>query len=144
MLFRSIHSSIALSIHFVILYILLKYVKLGIFALVIGNIIFPLMICVLNWLYLKKTLDYQQEIKKTFIVPLISSIIMGITIGFTYKVTYSAININSISTLVAIIVAIIVYFSFLLLLKGITEDELYQLPKGTSIIKIARKLHLLR
>ncbi len=139
-----IHSSIGLVVHLIILYFLLKFTDLGVFALIIVNIIFPLIISILNWIYIKKILEYRQEIKKTFIVPLISSIIMGIVAGFTYKGIYSFIGINSISTLGAIAAAVIVYFALLLLLKGISEEELYQLPKGDKIIKIARKLRLLR
>ena len=138
-----IHSSIALVIHTIILYVLLGYAKLGVFALVIGNIIFPLIVCVINWIYLKNLLDYKQEIRKTFVIPLMSSIIMGIVAWLTYKGSYILTSMNSISTIVALIVAVIVYFALLLLLKGVTENELYQLPKGKFLIKVARKLHLI-
>ena len=138
------HASIALVIHLIILYILLNYTNLGVFALVIGNVIFPLIVCILNWRYIKKLLDYKQEFKKTFIIPFVSSVVMGIITWIVYKLSYQAITSNAISTVLAVIVAVLVYFSLLLLLKGITEDELIQLPKGASIVKIARKFRLIR
>lgn len=139
-----IHSSIALVIHEVILYFILKFTDLGIFALVIGNITFPLIICLLNWRYIKNLLEYKQEVRKTFVIPLVSSLIMGLCTLLSYKGIYSLTKRASISTIVGIAVAISVYFAALILLKGITEDELYQLPKGSILIKIAKKLRLLR
>ncbi|NLJ90336.1 MAG: polysaccharide biosynthesis protein [Clostridiales bacterium] len=138
-----IHSTIALVIHTIILYVLLEYAKIGIFALVLGNIIFPLIVCVINWIYIKRLLDYNQEIRKTFVIPLISSIIMGVIAWLVYKGMYIVTSMNSISTIISLFAAIIVYFAFLLLLKGVTEDELYQIPKGTLLIKVAKKLRLL-
>ncbi len=137
-----IHSTIALIIHTILLYVLLEYGKIGIYALVVSNIIFPLIVCVINWIYIKKLLDYHQELRKTFIIPLISSIIMGIATWLVYKGTYIITSMNSISTMISLFVAVMVYFALLLLFKGITEDELYQLPKGRFLIKIARKLRL--
>ncbi len=138
-----IHSTIALVIHTVILYVLLAYLKVGIFALVLGNIIFPLIVSIINWIYIKKLLDYNQEIRKTFVIPFISSIIMGLVAWLVYKGIYIVTSMNSISTAFSLFIAVIVYFALLLLLKGVTEDELYQLPKGGLLLKVARKLRLL-
>lgn len=139
-----IHSSASLGLHILLMYILLKYVKIGVYALVIGNITFPLVVSLLNWHYIKKILDYKQEIKNTFIVPFISSVAMAICASLTYKGVYHLSSINVISTLVAIMVALFVYFVMLIILKGISEDELAVLPKGKLIIKIARKIRLIR
>lgn len=139
-----IHSAISLAIHIVFMYLLLTYGKIGIYALVIGNISFPLVVCILNWLYIRRLLDYQQEIRKTFIVPFISSLIMGIVAFLAYRGLYALVLSNAISCIVAIILAVFVYFVLLITLKGITEDELYKLPKGKIVIKIARRLFLIR
>ncbi len=139
-----IHSAISLAIHIVFMYLLLTYGKIGIYALVIGNISFPLVVCILNWLYIRRLLDYQQEIRKTFIVPFISSLIMGIVAFLAYRGLYALVLSNAISCIVAIILAVFVYFVLLITLKGITEDELYKLPKGKMVIKIARRLFLIR
>lgn len=139
-----IHSAISLGIHVVFMYLLLTYAKIGIYALVIGNISFPLVVCILNWRYLRKLLDYQQEIKKTFLIPCISAIIMGIVAFLAYRGLYALVSSNAISCIVAIILAVFVYFVLLITLKGITEDELYKLPKGKMVIKLARRLFLIR
>lgn len=139
-----INSSIALLIHVGFLYVMLEYFELGIFALVIGNVTFPLIVCVLNWIYIKRLLGYNQEIRTTFIVPATCSIVMGICGWLAYNGAYKLTHRNSLSTIVAIFVAVIVYFGLLVLLKGITEDDLYRLPKGKSVIRLARKIRLLK
>ena len=57
----------------------------------------------------------------------------------TYRVT----GINALCTVVSIFAGMIVYAVALLLIKGITEQELRSFPKGTVIIRFAKKLHLL-
>jgi stage V sporulation protein B len=49
-----------------------------------------------------------------------------------------------VSVIVAIVIAAIVYFVILLLLKGLTEEELQKFPKGHLLLKIAKKLRLLQ
>ena len=50
---------------------------------------------------------------------------------------------NALATIVSIIVAIPVYFMLLIGLRGITERELRELPKGRKLLQIAKKLHLM-
>ncbi len=138
-----IHSAISLGIHVVLLYILLQFFNLGTYALVIGNITFSLVVCILNWISVGKNLNYKQEVKKTFLIPAACSAIMGILAYLTYYGVYHLIRINSVSTLVSLAVAVVVYFCLLLLLKGVTEDELYEMPMGRTLARVAGKLHLL-
>ena len=46
--------------------------------------------------------------------------------------------------IIAIVIAVVVYAVSLLLLKGLTESEIKRFPKGTSLVKLFRKLHLLK
>ncbi|MDF2473277.1 MAG: hypothetical protein K0R21_1059 [Anaerocolumna sp.] len=138
-----IHSAISLAIHIVIVYILLQFFNLSTYGLVIGNVTFALVVAILNWRAVAKHLNYKQEINKTFLVPAVCAVIMGIVTYISYQGIYRLITINSISTLAAIFLSAIIYFVLLLLLKGITEAELYGMPKGRTLVKIARKLHLL-
>ena len=43
-----IHSSISLAVHIVLVFVLLKFSALGIYAVVIGNATFPILIFILN------------------------------------------------------------------------------------------------
>ncbi len=51
---------------------------------------------------------------------------------------------NGAATLVSIIIGIIAYFISLLLMKGLTEDELLRFPKGRLLVRFAEKMHLMR
>lgn len=139
-----VHSAIALVVHIILLFVLLQVFNLSTYALVIGNVTFALTVCILNWISIGRLLNYKQEVKKTFLIPTLCSAIMGIAAFLIYTGMHSLLHINSISALVAILAAVAVYGSTLLLFKGITEEELYKFPKGRTIARIAVKLHLLR
>lgn len=138
-----IHSVIALGIHIIVLYLLLQFTGLGAYALVISNIVFALVVSILNWISVARLLSYKQEIKKTFIIPTGCSIFMAGVAYLVYWVSYNTVKSNTISTLLAIIFAVIVYGVLLLVFKAVTETELVKMPMGRTLARIAVKLHLL-
>lgn len=138
-----IHSAISLGVHVVVVFVCVELFNLGVYGLVFGNITFALLVCILNWRSIGKLLDYKQEIKKSFIIPAISSVIMGIFTWLIYSGIYILSESNMISTLSAIVVAILIYGVSLLLLKGVNEEELYDFPMGRTLVRISKKLHLL-
>ncbi len=78
------------------------------------------------------------------LVPGISSVIMGIITYIVYHGSYAVLKINAVSAMLAILAAVIVYAVVLLLLHGLTEEEIKKFPKGTLIVRVAKKLHLLK
>ena len=50
---------------------------------------------------------------------------------------------NAIATLTAVLVAVIIYIVCLVKLKGISEQEIYGLPKGATLVALSKKLRLL-
>ena len=72
-----IHGAISMALHVLLLFFLLKWTDLGIYALIIGNVTFPLLVCVLNWRSVGRALSYRQEWQKTIVIPLRASVIMG-------------------------------------------------------------------
>ncbi len=136
------NSAISLGIHLVILPILLVVFKLNIYAVVIGDFLFAVIICFLNNLSIKKCLDYKQDIKITIIKPLLNSLIMGIIAFGMYHLMYMLTNSNMMSTAISIIVAVIAYGFTSIITKTITEDELLSIPKGNIVVKILKKIHL--
>lgn len=130
-----INAAISLGFHVVMVFFLLKFTSLSGYSLVIGNVTFALVICVLNWISIEKYLDYKQEILKTFIIPTVCSVIMGAATYFIYKGLYSWTGSNTLSTIISLIFAVIIYFILLILMKGVTENELEDLPKGGAIIR---------
>lgn len=142
---------IALVLHIAVLLLLMFGLHMDIYAVVYANAFFALMMCILNSLSVKKYVGYRQEVVKTFFVPLASSAVMGIIVFLIYKgMDLLLLNIisarisNAVATLVSIVFGILAYFVSLLLLKGLTEEELQRFPKGRTLVRIAVRMHLLR
>ncbi|WP_097015796.1 putative polysaccharide biosynthesis protein [Anaerocolumna aminovalerica] len=138
-----IHSAISLVVHTILIYVLLQVFDLGIYSLVIGTVTFGLMVCILNWIAVKRYLNYKQEVVKTFIMPGACAIIMGVIAFLTYFGLHSLLKSNFISTIAAILIAVLSYGILILVTKTITEEELYEMPMGRTIIRYANKFHLM-
>lgn len=136
------NAAISLAIHLVALYIMLVAFHWNIYSIVASKIIFAAAICILNGKDLKKYCGYVQEYRKTFVIPGISAVIMSAAALLVHLLFELFVG-PRIATIVSILVAIAVYFVALILLKGVTEDELKTLPKGTMIVRVFQKLHLL-
>lgn len=146
-----INSGISLIIHLILLPVLLIVFKFDIYSVAIGDFTFAMIICLLNARSIKKYIGYRQEVKNTFLKPLISALIMG---GVSYGVFFALNKIliatgmgriaaNDISVIIAIIIAVVVYFVVLIKIKGINEEQLESIPKGTMVVRVCKKLHLL-
>ena len=137
------NASIALVLHIGVLVALMFVLKLNIFAVVFANAFFGFMMCILNAYSVKKYSGYKQEFKRTFLIPGISAVVMGVVVFLVYKLILYVFRINSIATLISIIFGAVTYAVFLLLLKGLTEEEIRKFPKGSSLVRLAKKMHLL-
>jgi len=137
-----IHSAIALVLHLILLFILLWVFKLNIYAVLYANIFFAFIICVLNALSISKFLHYRQELVKTFIIPLISAGAMGVAAILIYQLCHLIMG-NALSCIIAILAAMVVYVVVLIKLHGVTEKELYGIPKGTLVVNVLKKCKLL-
>ena len=134
---------IALGVHIVFLVLLMKVADLNIYAVVIATAFFALLMCILNGVSVQKYSQYDLNIMKTFVKPGIASAIMGVIVFVVYHGGMKLFSHNAIWTLISILVGIVVYGVAILLIKGLTEEELKSFPKGTLIIRFGKKLHLL-
>lgn len=136
------HGAISLVVHLIGLYIMLVIFKWGIYAVVVGNIIFSLCMCVLNARALRKTTRYKQEVNRTFLIPLKAAAIMGVT-TFIVNLFIGLIAPKALTTLLALLIAVISYGIALLKFGALSSDEIVALPKGAQIYKMLQKIHLL-
>jgi len=139
-----IHSAISLAVHVVLLFVLLYFFDMSVYGLVIGNVTYGLLVCILNAHSIKKILNYKQEILKTFILPAIASLIMGAAALGIYRLAAMIQLGNAVSTVIAIFAAIIIYMLLVIVLGIFDEQELSNMPKGRTLVRIFKKLHLLR
>ena len=138
-----IHGALSMVLHVMLLYLLLRFTDLGIYGLIIGNVTFPMVICALNWRSVGAALSYRQEVGKTFLIPLIASLVMGLLARGTYSILFSLTDRNTLSTAVAILIAVLSYGFCLLRFHCFSRQELYDLPFGSRIVRLAGRLHLL-
>lgn len=138
-----IHAAIGLVIYGVVDYVFLDYLDMHVFALVIGHTIFPVIVGMFNWLRIWKETGYRQEIIRTFLLPTLCSAVMGIVAYFSYVGMEAITDSALISLGVAILFAIFVYFVMMILTKALNEKEMYDLPMGGRIVRLAKMLGLL-
>ncbi|MEI3199531.1 MAG: polysaccharide biosynthesis protein [Lachnospiraceae bacterium] len=136
------NTTIALVVQIVTLYLFLRVFRLNIYSVIYSNTIFALIICVLNAIAIGQKISYRQEIKKTFLIPLISSGVMGLVAIGIYQLFHLFAE-NAISCILAVLAAMAVYGVLLVKLGGISEKELLGIPKGTLIVQILKKCRLL-
>ena len=137
------NAGISLVLHTVILFVMLRYLHMGIYGVLYANILFALFICILNARSIARFKRYRQEVKKTFLIPMVASAVMGAAAFGVYRAAYNIFG-NLISTGISVLVAVAVYFVLLILLKGVDAQELRSMPGGTRLSGLARKLHLMR
>ena len=135
------HGAISLAVHIVALYLMLIGFQWGVYAIVAGNIIFSLCMCVLNSRELRRVTKYRQEIRRTFVTPMKASVIMGI-VSFGTLLLMNSFLPKAVATIFALLIAIVVYGVFLLIFGGLSADEIVALPKGAKIYSLLLKLHL--
>lgn len=139
-----IHAGVGIIIYVIIDYILLSFFDAGVYALLVGHTIFPLIVSVLNGLRIQMETGYRQEWLRTFIMPSVCSGIMAVISYFLYLGLQTITKSVLISLVVTIIVAVIIYFVLMIVTKTLNEKELYDLPMGGRIVRLAKKLALLK
>lgn len=136
------NAAIALVLHMGILYLTISVLDWKLYGVVISCMAFGLLMCILNWISIARYMRYRQEIRRTFIIPIISSIVMGGVVWLTYFIM-SKTTTELVSVLVSSAVGIVVYFVVLLLLKGVRESEIRSFPGGGMVATIAKVFRLL-
>lgn len=137
------NSGISLVVHIVALLIMLIVFKWNIYALVGSNIVFSLCMCILNTRAIHKTCGYRVEKEKTIVRPLLAAVIMGVVTYAVHMILDLLIGGNAIPTILSILAAVAVYAVSVLKLGVLSEEDIYDLPKGRTVLRICRKFHLL-
>lgn len=137
------NAAIALAIQTVVLIGLLFFTDLNLYCIAAATIVYSLLMCILNQLAVRRYLDYRQDIGKIFVLPLLSSVVMGSTAYFTYKGIYLFTGSNEVSLLLSIVIAACVYMILIIRLGVLTKNEILAMPKGNKMVRILSKLHLL-
>lgn len=138
-----IHSAISLAVHVVLVYLMIGVLDWGVYGLVVGNVTFALVVCILNWISIGKAMHYKQEVMTTFVRPLLISAIMGVATFGIYHLTYLAVPSNVLGILVSVPIAMVIYGTGIVVTGTVTEEELLEMPMGGRLVRICRKVHFM-
>ncbi len=142
---------IALVAHIVLLFVLMELFDLHIYAVIIANAFYALLMCFLNQSAVLRYSNAKIDIKKVVLAPLEASALMGVVVYLIYHMINGLVSIatsdgmaNLVACIISIIVGVIVYFVSMFLFKGIDEETLMKFPGGAKLCDIAYSMHLLR
>ena len=130
-----IHSGISLILHVMILSALLYWTNLDQYALIIANVTFPLLVCILNCRYIRAMLDYHFDWKNTFIKPAAGALVMGVLTKLIYDMGDRLVGNQLAAMLVAMAAAVIIYLLMLVVMKTFTREELQAMPVVKKYIR---------
>ncbi len=127
-------------------YFLIAIPSINISGAIIGSIIGYLIPITLNYITMKKFLKVKLNIANLLVKPLVSSVLMGLAVLIIYKVISlvlffipSSYFVNAVAAFASIFVGAASYFVLLVLLKGISREELDVMPQKVLRL-IPRKL----
>lgn len=115
---------------------------IGINGAAIGSVVCHMITTIISFIILLKTIKLDISFVNLLLKPVACTTIMGVVAFFSYRLLLSF-NIGSmITTLLAIMLAVIVYLISLLIFKVFNEEDYHMLPYGTKIYKVLKKLKL--
>lgn len=136
-----LHSALSLALH-VALVLALLYAGFGVWALLIGNVVFPLVVCTLNCRSVSRLLRYRWNVASIFIIPLLCALVMGAVCWGVYALMLKLTQLVLPSFIAAFLIAVAVYGLLLLKSHCFSKRELRELPMGGKLLRLAIKLHL--
>ena len=137
-----IHAAIALVADVIAMALLLVFTNLGVYTIVLAQIVYAVVMCLLNDRSIKKYMGYRNPWRSAYINPFLASVPMGIVAGLVYYGLYALIHSNVICLGVSVILAAGVYFVVYLLVSRPSEEELSMMPGGRYMKKLGRILKI--
>ena len=145
------HAFLSLAVHIILVEVFLMIFHMGIFSVVFANILFAFMMCLLNGRSIARYAGYRQEYKKTVILPSVCSLLMGTAAWSIYKgLVFLCPALLSGGRLgMAVLVfppvadSMAVYGVLLVKLKAIDEKELKEMPMGTRLVRLCKRVRLM-
>lgn len=124
-------------------YVLIAVPSINIIGAVISTTVCYLFASLLNFRALVKTTGVKPDYVGMLVKPSIASVFMALVCIFGYKLLYMLIPNNTAATLIVIVLAILVYFVTMVLIKGFAREDLRMLPMGGRLITLLERFGLL-
>lgn len=133
-------------------FVLVGNPEINVYGAVVGTVLFYVVIVVCNFTSLLRISKVKIHWKSVFVKPFICALLCGVTAFaanglltriFPADTSESIFNMGTISAVISIGLAAVVYAISLLLIKGIVKEDIIVLPKGEKIAKVLEKYGLL-
>lgn len=121
--------------------VLISNPAINILGAVISSIVCQVILFAICMYYLNKEIRLQISFKNHIFKPIFASGIMGVIVYLAYKLLISTLG-NSISTIIAIFIGVVVYLALVLATKMLTKEDIYMIPFGTKIYGLLVKLKI--
>lgn len=127
-------------------YIFIGFPSLNVNGAVIGTVLCYAIVVLYNYIAIIRTVKIKINLNSVFLKPLFCSVLCGVAAYCAYGISYYFLPQRPVSghsfaniaaTLIAVVIAIVIYAVSMLLVGGIAKDDIIMLPKGE---KIAKKL----
>ena len=140
-----VNAGISLGVNLgVLTLLLLLFPGLGIYGVMLANILFSAVICVLNSMSIRKFLGHKNEWKKTYLQPAIASAGMGLLAAGVYYGLFALTRRPFIALMIAVLLAVAAYLILYVVVTGTGEEEMRRFPMGGKVVKILRILKIYR
>lgn len=137
-----IHSVIATVVQALFLIVSMLVFHMGIYGLIMAYTVDALLISWLNHRSIIKYAGPRPLFKETYLLPLAASVIMGIAVFLAYRLAMFFRS-NLFATFFAVLIGAFVYFVAVIRLGAVNEDTLLRFPRGSFLVRLARKMHLM-
>lgn len=138
-----IHAAIALGADVIVMALLLLLTDLGVYAIVLSMVVYAVVMCLLNERAMKKYMRHKNPWKKVYLYPLVASIPMGLVAGGVYYGLYLLVPSNFLCLCVSVVLAVIVYFGVYFFVSRPSKEELFMMPGGSILYRVAGKMNLI-
>ena len=110
----------------------------------IGSSLNNIVVFLISYIILKKSLRLQLKPNKFIIKPLIATIIMSVCSYTLYTLLVGTVIPEKIVTIISLCFAVTLYFVSVIVLKIFEKEELAMIPYGTKLCKILERLGIYR
>ena len=112
------------------------------YVLVFGNCTYAFQVCYLNQKALRKKIGYKQEIKRTYVLPLIASSIMAVAVLGIYYGLFTLTHRVFLPLILSVVVGVMIYFVLIMYIYWEHPTYLFEIPYMIKLYyKIKRKLN---
>ncbi len=117
-------------------YFLIAIPEINALGAVLSTIGCYIVASVINLVILKRKTGVKPDLLSAFVKPVFASLIMGLGCYVVYHSIYIFLPSNIIATIAAILAGMFIYFVIMLIIRGITREDLQVIPMGRKLIKV--------